>query len=359
MQKQMNNRKRTRIISIEDALKEKNILFVDVRSPGEYQEDTIPGALNLPILDNEERKVIGTIYRKEGSDAAKMRGFQMKVGMLDDYIKVFREMYDQGNKIVLFCWRGGNRSTYVQAFLKQVGMDVWKLEGGYKRFRKHVITMLPEICKTKTFIVLHGRTGVGKTEILNQLRERGYSVLDLEACAANAGSVFGNIFYSDDQPGQKQFETRLFHALTETQTNYVIVESESKRIGSVCIPEAIYEHMVQGQHYLVTAPIERRVQQTKKDYLKVDANMEAVKEALELLVKRLGRSRVDQMKTALDKGNVDSVIEALMVDYYDPMYDKSIRKYEPYKGEIHYSDVEDALTEIEKIVRKLNGNESV
>ena len=338
-------------IQISDVLKSDQYILIDVRSPGEYCKDTIPGSINLPILSDRNREKVGIAYKELGSERAKMMAFSLNIESFDQYISEFKKCQMTGKKIVIFCWRGGYRSRYVQELLAFSGIETYRIVGGYKNYRRYLNENLPILCKSKKFIMLHGRTGVGKTELLKTLAEKKYPILDLEKLAANAGSVFGNVFYSEAQPEQKKFESRLFNELSKSEKPYVIVESESRRIGSVYIPEEVFEAMLEGKHYLVTTSMQVRVEQIKKDYLHSQADLGTIIEALKNLKKSLGKDRLERMINELEKGIVDGVIEELMQLYYDPLYDKSIIKFEPYAGEIIYTELEEAVSVIEKIVR--------
>jgi len=342
-------------VEIEESLKLKNSIFIDVRSPGEYKKDGIPGAINLPILNDAEREEIGILYKTEGSDVAKSRGFQLKTAEMADYLLKIEELSKQYDNVVIYCWRGGYRSGYVYDYLYSSNVsNIHKLTGGYRSYRKFITNKIESLSQQLRFVVLHGRTGVGKTEMLRDLRSRGASIINLELMASNAGSVFGNVFYPGEQPTQKQFESRLFSSLMEAKNGYVFIESESKRIGRIYIPDCIFKGMVNGDHILIETSLEVRVDQIKKDYIKAESSIDSILVALDLLRKKIGNEVINQMQKDVEDGRINRVIEVLMTDYYDPMYDNSIKKYEPYKSVIKYTDLNEAVKQIERIERNRN-----
>ena len=224
-----------RIIDIEEAVKMSAAIIVDVRSEGEYKEATIPGAINLPLLDNIQRALVGIAYKEQGPEAARRLGLEIIGPNLGRYVESFRRL-DPGKGIILFCWRGGLRSKFVAELLDTMGLQVHRLKGGYKSYRRFVNDYLGRDTLPQQAIVLHGLTGVGKTEVLVQLRQAGLPVLDLEGLAQHRGSVYGKIGLPPS-PSQKMFEALIVQELMQAeQAGVFVVECESRRLGKLLLP---------------------------------------------------------------------------------------------------------------------------
>ncbi len=315
------------IIMAHEALNMQEPLFVDLRSPAEFLEANIPGSVNLPLLENEERAIVGTIYKKGLTQEAFDKGFSIIAPKLPEMYGKIKEISHEKN-IVLYCWRGGMRSQSMSKLLDILGIKHFLLQGGYKGFRKLVVSYFSEPLKQQ-FVVLDGLTGVGKTEIIKKLRMEGMPAIDLEKLADNRGSVFGHIGQSLP-PSQKQFEARLFLELLRYKNeSRIIVECESKRIGSVTLPETFFQAMQEGENVLVYDTLDNRIKRLIMTYL--DGNefipptdMELLKDAVCHLKKRLGHKRVNYLIQLLSEGNTDEFVRTLLLDYYDPMY-----KYPP------------------------------
>lgn len=187
-------------ITVEEAINMKDKVFIDVRSPSEFAKGSIPGAVNIPILDDDERVDVGTIYVNRDPEEAKIRGIEYASAKLSFIYNQISSMAKEHKNIILFCWRGGHRSDTVSSFLGALGVNIYQLDGGYKRYRKYVIEYFNENKFKQKFIVLHGYTGVGKTEILTRLKALNIPILDLEYLAQNSGSVFGKYLIKMKSP---------------------------------------------------------------------------------------------------------------------------------------------------------------
>lgn len=309
---------------IKKYLKNKTYIFVDVRSPGEYEKDTIPGAINIPIFDNEERAEIGTLYKQDSVEMAKKIGVELvsqKLPQLYDQISNLEREYE---RIILFCSRGGYRSSSLISFLQSLGIKIVKLKDGYKGYRRYVNENLPLIVDRINFIVLYGNTGTGKTHILEALDKLGADILDLEGCANHRGSTLGSVGLGE-QKSQKMFESLIFSSLSNRKTNTVFVEGESRRIGKDVIPLYIFEAMQEGTHIKITADMYKRVDNILKDYVHNTDN--ELVEALNYLRKFLGNHKVDSYIELIDQGDYRPVIQDLFTNYYDPMYEHKKRNY--------------------------------
>lgn len=306
-------------INIQDALR-KNYTLIDVRAPYEYQADTIPGAVNVPLLDNTEREKVGTIYKEKGSKEARNLGLELIADKLPDKVKTISQLENE-NKLVVFCWRGGLRSKSVVCLLDLMGIEAFQLKGGYKAFRRLVNSFFEtEDPLPIDFFVLCGLTGVGKTEVLKHLDYIGENVIDLEGLANNRGSVFGDIGLGM-QPSQKAFETALFNKISRGNRKPFYVECESKRIGKLQIPSSMFNAMKKGKRILLFDSLENRTKRIVAEYVSEDNNRkDDLSEAVFQLKKRLGKKRVVELTELINKGKFEEVVRFLLVNYYDPEY---------------------------------------
>lgn len=293
--------------------------FIDVRSPSEYEDDTITGAVNIPLLNDEERKQVGTTYVQVGKTEAKRLGVKLISPKMSDMFEQVIDLKYKHGQIAAFCARGGYRSTYFASVFSSIGIPVLQIEGGYKSYRSEVIDALPKLNDKVNYIMLNGNTGVGKTNILQSLRNLGCSVLDLEGAANHRGSLLGSIGIGKCN-SQKKFETKIYDQLMNANDNYVFVEAESQKIGSVTIPKFISDKMRNGVQIFVEAGIEDRIENLKKDYiLNDDWKTESIK-AMDMLNKYISKEKLETLKNEISLGNFDLVAKELMEKYYDPMY---------------------------------------
>lgn len=309
------------MISIEEVY-DKNYTFVDVRSPKEFAEDTILGAVNIPLLLDDERAIVGTIYTKESKDKA------MQVGM--EFIsKRLPEMFQEYNKlkqpIIIFCWRGGMRSGSITGLLKACGLDVQQLEGGYKSYRAYVREQL-KVVKIPKSVIVYGHTGAGKTEVICKL-DNG---LDLEGLADHRGSILGDIGL---QPvGQKKFESRLLKRLEELKDEkFIVIECESRKIGKVEIPQKVFDKIKKPwKGIFLDKSVDERAEISRKTYFPeaTKENINEIISKLERIKKYLGNKKLDKVKELLRGNMITEAIKLLLVDYYDPHYVNSFGKFD-------------------------------
>ncbi|MDO4793075.1 MAG: tRNA 2-selenouridine(34) synthase MnmH [Filifactor alocis] len=297
----------------------KRILYIDLRSEGEYESSTIPGSLNLPLLNNKEREVVGTLYVQKDVEMAKSQGVSFVSQKLPDLYKNITTHTRNYDHVVLFCERGGFRSQSLFVLLKSLHINVWKLHGGYKAYRAFINKQLPQIFEELMPIVLSGNTGCGKTQLLQELRRKGMDVLDLEACANHRGSLLGSVGLGATN-SQKTFESLVYDELKTRKTNYVFMEAESRRIGSVILPPYMYKSIQNAVAINITSPLESRVERILKEYTG-DTDNDIV-EALEKLRKYLSNERVDRFIQEVRKNNYPPVIRELIESYYDHKYTK-------------------------------------
>lgn len=347
--------------SIEEVVYRDDIIIVDVRSESEYLEDAIPGAINMPILNDAERAEVGYIYKQVDKEKAKRLGLEIATPKLIAYYDFVIEKKNQGYKdIVFYCYRGGMRSQSITNVLSTLGLKVGLLNGGYKDYRKHILenTAL-EIEKCK-FIALQGLTGIGKTKILKLLQQKGCSILDLEGLARNSGSTFGNISHDGEFTTQKRFETELYFELKNLKEKVVFLECESRRIGRVSQPEYLYNKLQECPRILLSTDIKIRVENIKEDYIKGDRdNKDKIIKAISSLNKAISNEKVNELIEQIEKNCYEEVITYLMEYYYDPLYQHSIDRKTDYVENIYFNDYEEISEKLIKIKNKyINAEET-
>ncbi len=295
-------------------------VIIDVRSPGEYHHGHIPGAINIPLLDNEERKIVGTCYKKEGREPAVIKGFELVGHKFSIFIKEVLK-HAPTKKIKVYCWRGGMRSNIMAWIMNMSGFKVSILKGGYKAYRAHVL----EVCSREyNLLILGGSTGSGKTEVLHLLRQHGEQVIDLEGLARHKGSAFGGLGM-DQQPSYEQFENLLANDLERCDASKMIwLENESRLIGSVKIPDELYELIRKAPVLEICIPFETRVSRLASEY--GHFNAEVLAENTRKLTKRLGHQRMADAVQKVLTGDIKGWITDILT-YYDKTYSygKSLR----------------------------------
>ncbi|NLY39275.1 MAG: tRNA 2-selenouridine(34) synthase MnmH [Firmicutes bacterium] len=309
-------------IDLEEALRRDDLVWIDVRSPGEFNEASLPGAVNVPLLDDQERHEIGLLHRHSGEKAARLAALDLVAPKLPRLVaRVAAAAGDK--KPLLFCWRGGLRSLCLFQAMQLAGIPALRLKGGYRAYRRHIHRRLQNYKLRSTLLVLHGLTGVGKTELIRELMARGYPALDLEGLARHRGSVFGAVGLPGKR-SQKDFDTLLLHELERFNgAPYLIVEGEGRRIGNIHLPAFLVEAMEKGVHVIVTASLAERVKRIAGDYLPpvlTAPEIEQIREALCHLRRRLGAAKTGYLLEQLDAGCYVAVVETLCRDYYDRLY---------------------------------------
>ncbi len=321
-------------------------VLIDLRSAGEYEEYTIPGAINIPILNDEERKEIGTVYKNESEDKAKMMAVKAASEKLPQIYETIKALEEKHEKVVLFCARGGMRSTVLDKLLVSLGSKVYKLKDGYKAYRAFINEQLPLENQEVKYIVLQGNTGTGKTTILQELKRRGYDILDLEGYANHRGSFLGSVGIGESN-SQKKFESLLYEALKSRKGNLLLVEGESKRIGRILIPDYIYQNMIDSKRLLINANLDTRAQNIIDEYTDSENWKAETIEGLERLEKYLGSKETERYCEMLETGDIKELVKDLMKNYYDPMYKKGEDKY-VYESIVDANDIDTACNTIEK-----------
>ena len=295
-------------------------LLIDVRTPQEFAEATIPGAINLPLFSNAERRQVGTAYRQQGKKAARQLGVELVAPKIPGFVSSVEQLWgEEQGPLIVFCWRGGLRSQAMSAFLTLAGIPARQLRGGHKAFRRHVVDYF-EQQQWPPIQVLRGLTGVGKTRVLQHLAHRGYPVVDLEGLANHRGSAFGALGLSP-QPSQKMFEAALWDRLDGLKAApYLVTEGESLHIGRLTVPKRFHQAMQVLPSLWLTASLETRIRAILDEYPARDQRREQFKKPIAALKERLGRATVSELISLLDAGRWEDLVRELMVRYYDPLY---------------------------------------
>ncbi len=295
--------------------------LVDARTPLEFAEDHLPGAINVPLLTNEERVEIGTLYKQQGPHPARIRGLELTAARFPAMVQQIAAAA-AGRPVLVYCWRGGLRSLTIATICELTGYQVKQLEGGYKAFRNHVTAYFADFRPTAPLVVLHGMTGIGKTTLLSLLSERGEAVVDLEGLAEHRGSSFGSLGLSQDDLTQKRFETLLWDAFRRLPPQQpVYIEGESRRIGRMTLPGTLYDLMQESFKVWCSASIETRVRRLTDEYgLKIYE--QGLRESLLRIKKRLGGDKYAEIAGYLDRWEMEPFMTELIVSYYDKLYYK-------------------------------------
>ena len=329
-------------ITVDEAERLNQPLFIDVRSPFEYQDSKIPKAENIPLLDDTERKIVGTIYRQENPHQAKQAGIEIVTPKIPNIVSRLSDLANQ-HQVLLYCWRGGMRSQSVAQLCSDNNIPVRVLKGGYKSYRRYVNRFWQSTFSAST-AVLHGLSGVGKTKILDILASLGAKTINLEEIAANRGSVFGN--RSDrSQPSQKDFDALLYETCKYfTKQDTVITECEGRRIGNVHVPKILYQAMSQGIKVHLYADLDIRVHNIVQDYGCLGKDVLIQK--ISLLTKFMGKKKVLYLNHQIERGNLKEVAYIMLTEYYDPLYGYKSSKDEKYLISLECNDPVKAAHEI-------------
>ncbi|MBS0124963.1 tRNA 2-selenouridine(34) synthase MnmH [Thetidibacter halocola] len=301
---------------------------IDVRSPAEFDEDHLPGAINLPVLDNEERARVGTLYKQVSPFDARKLGAALVFRNAANHIERNLSGRDGAWRPLVYCWRGGQRSGAFAWMLKEIGWRSDTIEGGYRTYRRLVTAYLYDTPLPFRLIQLGGHTGTAKTALLPRLAVRGVQVLDLEGLARHRGSLLGEM--PGGQPGQKAFETELARSLCALDpARPVLVEAESSKIGALNLPPSLWDAMKAAPWVEVAAPIEARAAYLGEAYDDILSDGPALRDKLRPLRFHRGHALVDQWDRLIEAGDRLALCRSLAEDHYDPAYDKSMRAVAP------------------------------
>ena len=311
---------RMSLLSVHDFISnvnDNNHLLIDARSEGEFEHAHFPGAINIPLLNNEHRILVGTCFKKEGRDAAVRLGFELVGPLFSSFVKKVDEL-GKGKEILVYCWRGGMRSGIISWVLNMVGYRTHTLKGGYKAFRRFV---LDQFIVERKFRVVGGHTGSGKTDLLMLMKEAGHQVIDLEGLANHRGSAFGSLGMKP-QPRNEYFENELALQLYHMKGDEVIwLEAESRSIGRIKLPDEFYFQFIAAPLFEVNLSREERVERIKKDYSHF--TNEELSECMKKLSKRLGGLGLKEALKALEENRTGDWI-SILLDYYDKTYSHSL-----------------------------------
>ncbi|MCA0753782.1 tRNA 2-selenouridine(34) synthase MnmH [Paenibacillus sp. N4] len=329
----------------------KELVLIDVRSPSEYRAATVPGSLNIPLFDDQERAEIGTLYKQVSVQAAKERGLEIVSAKLPSFIKQFSEI---NHKKAVFCWRGGMRSKTTATLLSLMGIHAYRLSGGYRAYRQWAVEQLQTIRFAPPAFVLHGHTGSGKTAILQGLKQKGHPILDIEGMAGHRGSIFGEIGLQAHN--QKTFDSLLLNELhANSSAPYVIFEAENRKVGKVTLPEVLMDKRASGYHILIELPLEARVRQIIEDYRPWEHPEECMN-AFKRIRARIHTPVAADIEFFLKNEQYDTAVELLLIHYYDPRYSHSSGLHqEIISSEVRASSVQEALLAVEQIVGTVSG----
>ena len=312
-----------RTADLSPAAREAFDAMIDVRSPAEFAEDHLPGAINLPVLDDAERAEVGTIYVQRSKFLARRLGAAKVARNIAAHLDGALADRDGGFKPLVYCWRGGQRSGAMVTVMDQVGWPVTVLEGGYQTWRRRVVARLYEGGPDLRLVLIDGGTGCGKTEILHRLAERGVQTLDLEGLAAHRGSLFGAL-PGQPQPSQKRFESLLFEALEGLDpARPVVVEAESSRIGERVLPPVLWAAMGAAPVIEITAPAAARARHVVETYGAIAADAAALDAALSRLPTHHGKERVAGWRALARAGEIETLAGELIAVHYDPAYGRT------------------------------------
>ena len=306
---------------------------IDVRTPAEFAEDHLPGAVNLPVLDNAERARVGTIYAQVSAFDARKVGAAIVARNIARIVESYASDQPREWRPLVYCWRGGQRSRSLVHVLCEIGWRAVQLDGGYRAYRRHVVATLPLSCVRFSYRVVCGLTGSGKSRLLAALAEAGAQVLDLEGIARHRGSLLGDV-PGTAQPSQKWFESQLFDALGRLDDSRpVFVESESRRIGSVQMPDALLLQMRIGRAVTLVTPLEQRVALLKEEYAHFLSAPASLGACLEPLVELHGKAAIARWEAMAAAADWDQLVAELLETHYDPMYARSLARNFPSSRE--------------------------
>ncbi|MDO8294794.1 MAG: tRNA 2-selenouridine(34) synthase MnmH [Gallionella sp.] len=328
--------------------------IIDVRTPAEFAEDHIPGAINCPVLSDEERITVGTLYKQVSPFEARKVGAALVAKNIAKHLQTRFRDHPKSWRPLVYCWRGGQRSGAMCIILAQVGWAAHKLEGGYKTYRRDVLDRLAILPQNFSLRMICGPTGSGKSRLLAALADSGQQVLDLENLAQHRGSVLGRL-PQQAQPSQRWFDSALLQALQKLDPERpVYVEAESNKIGTITLPDALVDAMHVGACLLVETPLEVRVAGLLEDYRHYLADPEMLIGHLQALHRFHGSKQLEHWTALIRAGDFAALVAELLTLHYDPSYFRATSR--------HYANLDqarrvpltdlspDALKEIAKVL---------
>jgi tRNA 2-selenouridine synthase len=327
---------------------------IDVRSPGEFAEDHVPGAINLPVLNDAERERVGTMYKQVSSFEAKKVGAALVSRNIAQHLETYFVDKPKSYRPLVYCWRGGSRSGAMTHILEKIGFAATQLDGGYKAYRRRVITELDSLPSSRGYRVVCGPTGSGKSRLLQALASLGAQVLDLEALAAHRGSLLGAL-PDQPQPTQKSFESAIWSALTRFDpARPVFVESESKKIGALRVPDALITAMRASPCIRLEVSLAARVRLLTEDYAHFLADPETINRQLGYLTPLRGHETIAAWQTLVEQQAWPELVTTLLTQHYDPTYLRSLSNNYAATPTDQTFHVEDLSTSgLEKLARDI------
>jgi len=347
-------------------LEPESTLYLDVRTPAEFKEATIPGAVNIPIFNNQEREQVGTIYTQESPAKARMLGVELVAPKLPEMLKEIKSLTEEYKNTVVFCSRGGLRSESIVSFCELINLrNIYKLKEGYKSYRRFIMNQLENYDLKSKLLVIHGFTGVGKTDLLYKLQAKGIPIIDLEGLANHRGSAFGSIGLGKPT-NQKHFDSLLWERLEKLNGEPIIaVEAESKRIGMSVLPQFFLDAMEDGIHILLESSLEARVNRIFSEYSNsyekdksafIDRTLESISAVKKHIVQKIGKDGYQQLVDNCRAGKLKKVIEILLTKYYDPLYKHSQDQHDRFSLVIEEDDLDKTTEQISQFVEDLEFN---
>ena len=334
-----------RKITVAEALTLSNTLLLDARTPKEYAEDHILGAVSVPLLDDQERHEIGIIFKQYSREKAIERGMELFPAKIPS---IYNAVKDHRKKtIIVYCARGGMRSGIIASLLESIGFKVLQVEGGYKSFRHYITKLLYHFQLKPKIICLYGLTCSGKTKLLEQLPNS----LNLEELAQHRGSLYGGVGLKPNR--QKRFENLLLQRLRElNHEEHIYVEGESRKIGDTEIPPFLFKAMKQGTNVLVKKDFELRVKECVQEYFSSPEKIQQIRDITPLLRDIISNKRKQEIITFIDTGKYEEVARILLKEYYDVLYAHTLKSVQ-FDFEASNNDLQTAIKEIKKIKEKI------
>ncbi len=346
-------------ISFPEAWNLPKSIFIDLRTKSEYLKGTIPGAINLPLFDEDERNELGKTYVQICRQKAMFKGLEMSLPKIPSLLKKM-SLFSTRGTVILFCQKGGLRSQSLFQMANLINIPIYKLREGYKGFRQYVLNYLNTFEMQGPLVTLHGLTGTGKTEILALLYDKGLPVIELERLACHRGSVFGRMGLKR-QVGQKEFDALLWQDLVRySDSPYLMIEGESKRIGNVYLPPFLLAERENGINILALDSLENRAKYITDEYLKNISQQDVVEEGLKALekiqgrlIKRMGIEGLKYLQSLLYKEQFSLFVKEILKNYYDPLYNMSMKDIS-FHMKINTANKDLAAIQIEDFINNLS-----
>ena len=324
-------------IQIEKALELQNAIFIDTRTPKEYENDHILGAINLPLLDNQEHHEVGIIYKQISQDKAIEKGMKFYASKIPSIYEAIRNHKEKN--LVIYCARGGMRSGIIANLLDSIGFTVYKIENGYKGFRNYMVKRLSNYQIKPKVVMLYGLTGTGKTEILKKLDNS----VDLEGLAQHRGSLMGALGLKPNS--QKKFENLLLKRLEELQDEeYIFIEGESRRIGDSIIPEFLYKAMLKGIKVNVTRSLDQRAKAMVDEYF-LPEHVDEIKKIVMMFQRVISNKNKEKIVESISQRDYFTASKMIFEFYYDPLYEHTLNQMD-FVFEIDADDIDQAVEEL-------------